>query len=346
MTAAAESPRPQENPLKGFTLAAIGTCLVSCNYITAKIGVGGFGNPEMFSLVWCLSAALWSLFYLTLEGRLRFLKPPREAYRTLTALGIATAFGMVIAWSGLKLIDPTFSAFLWRFTPVATMLLGIIFLGERITRWEAVAMGLMLVGGLASVVGRINAVGWGALLTVLGCSFSAIQMVMAKVNIHRMQPTVLVFYRCFLGAVGIGFWLLITKRWDFEVEAKYVWVTVFGALIGPCSSFLFTFRSYRYWDLSRSSMVLTMQPLFVLPMAILVFGKAPAKQELIGGSIIMAGAVWLAGQQWYRHRHMAKAKPEAALQMSFVSGQVVEARHEGDSETPAGDGGGAAGSGK
>jgi len=41
-------------------------------------------------------------------------------------------------------------------------------------------------------------------------------------------------------------------------------------------------------------MVKTAEPLFVLAPAYMVFGNLPAGKELLGGSIILVGAFWLA----------------------------------------------------
>jgi drug/metabolite transporter (DMT)-like permease len=49
-----------------------------------------------------------------------------------------------------------------------------------------------------------------------------------------------------------------------------------------------------YWELSRASIVVVVQPLFVIPLAYLVFGKFPGGMELIGGMVILIGAFWLA----------------------------------------------------
>ncbi|MBU7046973.1 MAG: EamA family transporter, partial [Theionarchaea archaeon] len=66
-----------------------------------------------------------------------------------------------------------------------------------------------------------------------------------------------------------------------------------GAFLAPCTSFLLTFRALKYWELSRVNMLKTTQPLFVLPMAYLVFGKIPGGITLFGGLLILIGALWL-----------------------------------------------------
>jgi len=115
---------------------------------------------------------------------------------------------------------------------------------------------------------------------------------MAKMS-PEVPTNVLLLYRNGVAALAIAAWTFATGRADFDVPSSFWLVTFLGALLGPCLGMLMTFRSYRYWELSRSSMVVTMQPLFVVPLALLFFGKLPVAQELAGGLVILLGALWL-----------------------------------------------------
>jgi drug/metabolite transporter (DMT)-like permease len=118
-------------------------------------------------------------------------------------------------------------------------------------------------------------------------------MLAAKVGSRRVDYAVLVFYRLAIAAVVVAAWTLITGKADFRVAMPFWGATLVGALLGPCASFLFTFKSYRYWELSRAAIVRTAQPLFVLPMAYFAFGAIPRGRVLLGGFLILGGAFWL-----------------------------------------------------
>jgi hypothetical protein len=49
---------------------------------------------------------------------------------------------------------------------------------------------------------------------------------------------------------------------------------VAGTLLGPFEGLLMEFTALRWWPLTRNNIVRTTQPLSVLPMAILVLGRA------------------------------------------------------------------------
>ena len=283
----------RSNYLKGFLYSLGGTVLVSTNFVTAKYGLKGF-NPETFSLVWTAAAAVYSLLIVLSSGQRRQMALSSRDIRNLLLMGLATGAAMILAWTGLARLDPSFAAFLWRFQPVLTIVLSVFLLSERLLIKEITPVAVMILGGCLSTIGRWDTVGIGIILTLLACFAVAVQMLIAKARVHEIHPNILVVYRVGIGAVVIMLWALLTGKIDFHVEASYWYVTLLGAFLGPCASFLLTFRSYRYWDLSRSSMVRTVQPIFVLPLAYVVFGKLPAGKELLGGCVILVGAFWLA----------------------------------------------------
>ena len=283
----------RSDPSKGFFYALAGSVLVSTNWVTAKYGLRGF-NPETFSLVWTSAASVYSLIVVLATGHRRQIVLPAHVIRKVALMGLATGVGMILVWSGLAQLDPSFQAFLWRFQPVLTILLSALFLGERLTVKELVPVAAMVLGGFVGAIGRWHIVGSGMILTIFACFAFAVQMLIAKRLVAEIHPNVLVFYRVGIGALIIALWALLTGKADFGVEASYWLVTLLGACLGPCASFLLTFRSYRYWDLSRSAVVKTVEPLFVLPVSFVVLAKLPTGKELLGGCLILVGAFWFA----------------------------------------------------
>ena len=281
------------DPVKGLLYSLGGALLLSTNFVTVKYALQGF-NAETFSMVWTCAAAIYA-FGIALIGRQsRRRIYPAGNMKGMLGTGICTACGMILAWKGLSTLDPTFASFLWRFFPVLTILSGILVLRERLSNKEIFAMAIMLFGGLWGVVGRWEVVGTGVTLTILASLAGVGQLLLAKSHIDKVHPNVLVAYRVGIGSILISCWVLATGVADFAVEIRYWCVTLFGAFLGPCASFLLTFRAYRYWTLSQSSLILTGQPLFVLPLAYTFLGSVPTSRELLGGGIILLGAFWLA----------------------------------------------------
>ncbi len=286
----------RRDPGRGFFLALASTLLTSSNFVTAKYALRGF-NPETFSTVWTSAAAFYALLFVLAFGQGRQLAVPRRAAPKILVMGVAVGPGMILAWSGLHRLDPSFTSAVWRFAPVVAMLFGALFLRERLTIRELIPVGFMLFGGLLATAGRWQTVGIGTALSLLGCCCFALQRLMAKMCVSQVHPNVLAFYRVGIGAPIIAAWLLAVGKADFNVAPRYWVVTFLGAFLGPCTSFLLSFRAYKCWELARVSMVFTMEPLFVLPLAYVLLRRLPTTQGLMGGGVILLGAFWLAWSQ-------------------------------------------------
>ncbi len=255
-------------------------------------------------MVWTISATIYSFIIVLATGLRKELAIQKKSIVPIVVLGASTAAAMLLGWAGLALLDPSFASFIWRFFPVLTIILSAIFLRERFTPIELIPIAIMVIGGAISALGRWSVVGLGIILTICACLAATIQMLIAKVKVRQIHPNVLVFYRVGIAALMIAIWTFSIGKADFHAAPRYWLITMLGAFLGPCASFLFMFRSYQYWGLSRSSIVHISQPLFVLPMAFIFLQRIPTSKGLIGGFLILAGAFWLA---WIHFR--GKSKP-------------------------------------
>ena len=284
---------PHSNPRKGFLLALASIILLAVSLVSTKYALREI-NPETLSLVWTTSAAVFAFLFLLLRGFGRELRIPGRLVVPVLVLGLATGGGIIMNFASLHLLDPTFNAFLWRFWPVVSIILSLLFLGEKLSARELPPMAVMLFGAMISTYGQWTIVGKGVILVSVAVLFAAAQALIAKVLIPDIHPRVLIIYRNGLGAVCLAAWVLPIGRFDLSAAHLDTWVVILVAVIlGPWAGIMAFFASLRYWELSRSSLVSMTQPLFVLPMAVLFLQQFPNRIELIGGGIILVGGFWL-----------------------------------------------------
>ena len=298
-----------ENTRKGFLFALGGTILIATYFVTGKYALTAF-NTATFCFLWTAATAVFSLTVVLARRNRRDLKLPRKAVPAVLGICLCTGVGMVILYEGIRLLDPSFTSFLARSFPVMVILLGVIFLKERLRLIEILPMVLMLLGGVVSVWGRWGEVGVGVVLVLSGYWLFAFHRLFVKLSSTRVKTTVLVFYRAFGAWVLVTIWMLASGRADFSVDAHYWWVLFLGALLAPGLGNMLSFHSYQYWSMSRNVMVLTIQPLIVLPMAWLVFHKLPEPQALVGGGIILVGSVWVSWLYLSKPKKRRPAKEE------------------------------------
>jgi len=306
---AATPPTPgirRHDPVRGLTFALSGTIFLSCNYVTAKYGLGGF-NPETLAVTWMGAATVYAFIWAAMNGEVRQLALRGKALRWMLLLGVTNAACQLTMWKSLNQLDPTFASFLGRFAPLMAILMGAVLLKETIRRLEWAAVALMIGGGAWSSGATFHAEWFGIILALTSAFFSAAQWPIAKHGGLGVPGSVMNFYRVAIAAIAVTVWALAAGKIDISRATPMHWgVTLVGSLIGPFLSYLLMFRSYEYWPMSRSAIVWTLQPLIVLPLAAVVFGTVPTGSKLIGGFVTLAGAFWLA----VLHRQSQLPPPE------------------------------------
>jgi len=279
---------------KGLLWSLAGAALLAAGFTLAKYAMPGFERGA-FALTWQLAALAGASAAALFSGSVRELRPPRHTLRWLLLLGVLSGVGLLLAWAGLRELDPAFNSFLWRFSPVLTMALGVLLLREVLSAEEAVAVGVMVLGGVLSTVEKgWHVVGRGVIFVLIACAFAAAQSLIAKTQARRVRPTVMVFYRTLVAGVVVLAWALARGELGVRAEVRHWAALIAGALLGSCLGFLCLYRSYRHWELSHTAIVVAGQPLFALPLVYVILDHQPNAVELGGGLIILLGAAWLA----------------------------------------------------
>ncbi|MCX5662978.1 MAG: DMT family transporter [Planctomycetota bacterium] len=292
---ASSAPGTSNDPVKGFTFAFMGMCLLSCNYVLAKIGLEAF-NPETFAFFWMGLATVFGLGLLLARGQARQILVRRGQRRWMLAMGLANTACQLLMWQGLSRLDPSFASFLGRFQPVMTILLCVAAMNERIRPAEWLAIGVMIAGGAASSLeGTFRAEALGIVLILSSSFFGAVQWTIGKHLAGQVSSQVLNFYRVSLPAAVTLALALAAGRFDVSRADAWHWSAVaIGSFCGPFLSYVFMFRSGQFWNMSRSAIVMTLQPLVVIPMAYLLMHKVITGWKLGGGIVILAGGLCLA----------------------------------------------------
>ncbi|MFO7900632.1 MAG: DMT family transporter [Planctomycetota bacterium] len=289
------------NPARGFSFALSGTSILAITtFVLAKYALrpdGGF-PPALFALGWTASSSLFLLLGLAARGRLRQLRLPRAAAGHVLVAGLIGGVAHILFWSGLARLDPSLTAFLMRFSPVLVILLSAVFLGERLSGLEVAGVGLMVAGGCVSSLGDWGSsdLRAGVILILLCCAAASVWRILIKARSHHVHPMVGNFYRLALAALVIAPWAAASGASAAGVAADSWGVLLLGSLLGPCIGMSLTFNSYRYWDLSKTSMVMMVQPLIVVPVAAFMPQSSLTLVQFVGGMIILAGGLWVVWQ--------------------------------------------------
>ncbi len=195
----------------------------------------------------------------------------------------------LVFWAGslMALADATAISFL---TPVVTLVLAIVFLGERVgvVRWSAVA--IMLAGAVVLLRPGTSAFQPAALLA-LGAAFtSAIESTLIKkLTALESRLQILVINNT------IGLLIAMTAAvFVWQVPNLMQWLLLAGVGLTMAAAQVFFLTSMRDGEASYVVPFMYSTLLFAGVLDYIVFGDAPDAIGILGACIIVGGAVFLA----------------------------------------------------
>lgn len=238
--------------------------------------------------------------------------------------GLIGTTAMVLTFSGLALLPLPEATAIGYATPMFTVILAAILLGERIriVRVSAVALGLIgviivLAPRLTFTQGYSHAATIGALLT-LGAS---ILRGLVQVHVRRLVQTdstsAIVFYFSLtatlvsLLSLPLG-WLIPHSELTWTSPSFTVLAILATAgLVGGSAQIMVT-SSYRFGTASMLAPFDYSSMIFATIIGYFIFGEVPTPTILIGAALVIAGGVLIIWRERQLGLDRSKSKPSIA----------------------------------
>jgi drug/metabolite transporter (DMT)-like permease len=140
----------------------------------------------------------------------------------------------------------------------------------------------------------LNAVG---ILFGLGAGFTyALFTMFSKAGMKQFSTWTLMTYELFFGAL---FLLPFQNVHDLAIVIQQpgAWIFLLGLVLGPTLGAITAFNlGVREVPASNASVVATIEPVMASLLAFVLLGERLEVWQLLGGAMVIAGAVWLSGQ--------------------------------------------------
>ena len=258
-------------------------------------------EPLVFTAVRALVIGL-VFFLLTTFHNLRFSneisfrKIPWKYMLPIGLIGGGLAF--FLYFTGLKLTTAGRAAFIHKTLPLYVTVLAFIFLKERITRKQLVALGLMFFGTVLLVSAKINpAELWlnpslGDLLAIIATICWAVENVISrKAMLQGSTNFSVACARMFIGSLFLFSGIIILGKTDALLsltEAQVISILISTAIL---FGYVFTW----YWgikliNVSKASTILLLSPVISLILGALWFGEPVPQIQILGSALILGGA--------------------------------------------------------
>lgn len=222
----------------------------------------------------------------------------KVSWKWLVSLGVlGGGFAFWLFFSGLKLTLASRAAFLHKTLPIYAAVLAFIFLKEKITLKQLVAIAVMVGGLLVMELSSItSAVQLGDVLVLAATVLWAVENTIAKkAMISKESNWVVTFSRMFFGSLVLFAILIFANKIHliFELSSSQVlYILISGIIL-----FFYVFTYYyglKYINLSKAATILLFAPVVSLILAVVWLGEAVTLVQLVGSLLILVGAFIIA----------------------------------------------------
>lgn len=228
-------------------------------------------------------------------------------YITILLIGsgvLGIAFGDTFFFEALRHLGAHAVVVLLMLGQVLTVVLAVLFLGERPTpqMWFGIAL---VLGGVTIVLyarmsddeGSLHTRWRGVLFGLLAVSCMSVSIILAKQALGSVSAMQATFVRMLAGNLsmlvfGIGAQQLRSWTQPFS-DSRLATEFIFAVAIVTFGGFWLSLVAIKYTDVYVANTLIATEPLFVLPMAIFFLKERITSGAWIGSVIVVSGIVLL-----------------------------------------------------
>lgn len=233
-------------------------------------------------------------FYISKSKKTSFNK---VSWKYLISIGIiGGSFAFWMFFTGLKLTTAGRAAFLHKTLPIYATILAIIFLKEKITKKQLIAMTIMLAGLLIMESSKLSPeIRIGDML-VLGATvlWALENTISKKAMLNKESNWVVTFSRMFFGSIILFAIIFISGKTNLLLtltSQQIIYIVLSGTFL-----FLYVFTWYwglKYINLSKASTILLLSPVISLTLGFFWLNEQILTFQLIGSLLILVGGFFI-----------------------------------------------------
>lgn len=250
------------------------------------------------------------LVWLAMRGQLRHglitRNPMQHVWR-----GVLGTMGMGMTFAGLGMLPLPEVTAIGYATPIFTLILAALMLGERIRLIRISAVLLGLVGVLIMLWPRIgggatvqDTASFGAILILLATMTRALVQIHIRKMVETEHTAAIVFYFSATASVLS----LMSLPFGWVVPSMHtVALLVLSGVLGGIAQILVT-SSYRFGAASMLAPVDYVSMIFAILIGYVWFGELPTRVMLIGAALVIAGNILVIWREHHLGLERGKAR--------------------------------------
>lgn len=222
-------------------------------------------------------------------GRLSWA-PLRQHFWFFAAIGFMIGFSTYTGYLAVRFIDAGTTSLLGKSGTVFSVLLGLIWLRERFTRFQLIGALIAIIGTFVIAYQADAQLRLGTLIMLVGTFAYAGHFAVVKRYGGEMDFVDFLFYRMLLTTLILL--IMSGARGTLAWPSPMGWLVVFiTGTFDVTISRAYYYFALRRLDMSLLSVITTIGPVATIIWALLFFGTLPTNQQLLGGLLVLAGVL-------------------------------------------------------
>jgi drug/metabolite transporter (DMT)-like permease len=190
----------------------------------------------------------------------------------------------------ITFVEPATVSMLSKTSLLFGVLLGVLWLDERLTRYQMIGAVVTLAGVvLITFQPTGSRMGFGSLLVIGGALLIALHAALVKRYGQGIPMLDFLFFR--LCGTSLFLLLMTTVRGSLIWPGRSFWMLLLAsAIIIPLGRAVY-YITLRRLSLSLHSVILALSPVTAVLWSLVLLGTSPSPQELLGGGVVIVGVL-------------------------------------------------------
>lgn len=204
------------------------------------------------------------------------------------AIGGTNAVGIILQYIALSNLSPITVTLIARMYLVYVFLLSYLFLKEKITSWDYLAIAMCIIGSFLISGSRLQ---FSDDLLGLLCAFIyplmyAANNIIAKYLVGEAEPSGVLFYNHLTSAVLLLCYAVITNASFSNISGRAVAFNFGGAFFNGFMSLLLFYTSLKFITAGKANIVRALGPVIVIIYSAFFF-PVQVTPSLVGGALLV-----------------------------------------------------------
>ena len=278
------------SPLPGYLFALVSAIGAGLATVVGKWNLESVPVLLMSSIIFTVATVALTVGWLPFVGFKKAFCISRQGWFWVSLFAITSLLAIWAFWAGVHRMDPTLAAFVNRAEVPMVIILGIVILKERFSRWETLGLVLSIVGIVIMKLTLRWEYSLGFWLVLLGALFFGLTEFVSKIAIRHVNPVTLAYLRNMM--LAAAYWLMFAASGESFDGLEKVWPGVLAlGLIGPIMARMMYLLALKRMDLSKVAVISQSQPVYVVLIALFALGQLPTVRETAGGIFLVIGCV-------------------------------------------------------